>query len=158
RETPSQVLPLHRPEVTVNIGGLLGGWDYSPIFPVGRGNVHTMSVMNCDMVEVLRRLELARPAANILESSSMNTLLPCIVAAVVTGQGDPRPRLSGPEWPAYKGDAGLSGVSADDSIRPPFKLVWSYRLDGDASSDAGAGVTVAGGKVFVNVSNTRSIL
>ena len=58
----------------------------------------------------------------------------------------------------YKGDAGLTGVSADASVRPPLKLLWSYRLDGDASGDAGAGVTVAGGKVFVNVHNTRSIV
>src|SRR4051794_610495 len=86
----------------------------------------------------------------------MNPLAPCVLAALVIGQSEPP--LAGPEWPAYKGDAGLTGMSADDTIRPPFKLAWSYRLDGDASSDAGAGVTVAGGKVFVNVHNTRSIL
>src|SRR5262249_48302646 len=39
-----------------------------------------------------------------------------------------------------------------------FKLAWSYRLDGDASNDAGGGVIVAAGKVFVSVRNTRSIL
>src|SRR5690348_13672041 len=88
----------------------------------------------------------------------MSTFLPCLVAALFPGQASPAAPLAGPEWPAYKGNAGLTGVSADDSIRPPFKLAWSYRLDGDASSDAGAGVTVAGGKVFVNVHNTRSIL
>ena len=88
----------------------------------------------------------------------MNTFLPCLMAVLTLGQAGPNPPLAGSEWPAYRGDAGLSGVSSDLTIRPPFKLVWSYRLDGDASSDAGAGVTVAGGKVFVNVHNTRSIL
>src|SRR5690349_18897658 len=88
----------------------------------------------------------------------MNALLPCVLAALMTGQAASNPPLSGPEWPAYKGNAGFTGLSGDDTIRPPFKLDWSYRLDGDASSDAGAGVTVAGGKVFVNVHNTRSIL
>lgn len=85
----------------------------------------------------------------------MNGLFARAVALVA---GQPGPPLAGREWPAYKGDAGLTGVSADDAIRPPFRLAWTYRLDGDASSDAGAGVTVAGGKVFVNVHNTRSIL
>lgn len=88
----------------------------------------------------------------------MNTIFPCILAALALGQIGPNSPLVGSEWPAYRGDAGLSGVSPDPTIKPPFKLVWSYRLDGDASSDAGAGVTVAGGKVFVNVHNTRSIL
>lgn len=83
----------------------------------------------------------------------MNALL---VAALAFAQIDVP--LTGLEWPAYKGNAGITGVSPDDTIRPPFKLVWSYRLDGDASSDAGAGLTVAGGTVFVNVHNTRSIL
>lgn len=62
------------------------------------------------------------------------------------------------EWPQYRGNPGCTGVSPDNSVKPPLKLVWSYRLDGDASSDAGAGVTVAAGKVFVNVANTKSIL
>lgn len=87
----------------------------------------------------------------------MYTFLPCVFAALITGQTGPN-LPTGSEWPAYRGDAGLSGVSGDQTIRPPFKLIWSYRLDGDASSDAGAGATVAGGLVFVNVHNTRSIL
>lgn len=87
----------------------------------------------------------------------MNALLPCLVAALVS-QPASGPPLAGPEWPAYKGNAGLTGMSGDATIKPPFKLAWSYRLDGDASSDAGAGVTVAGGKVFINIHNTRSIL
>jgi len=62
------------------------------------------------------------------------------------------------DWPQYRGNSGFTGVSPDDSVKPPLKLLWSYRLDGDASGDAGAGVTVAGGKVFVNVNNTRSIV
>src|SRR5215210_4235728 len=89
----------------------------------------------------------------------MNMTLPFVLAGFLAGQiaaGDPPGKSS--EWPAYMGNAGHTGVSSDASIRPPFKLVWAYRLDGDASSDAGAGVTVAGGKVFVNVHNTRSIL
>src|SRR5262245_25727208 len=81
----------------------------------------------------------------------MNTLLYCVLTAAAPAAS------SEPEWPAYKGDAGLTGLSAE-AIEPPLKLAWTYRLDGDASSDAGAGVTVAGGKVFVNVHNTRSIL
>ena len=85
----------------------------------------------------------------------MNLLLPCLAASLLMGQNAP---LEASDWPAYKGNAGLTGVSSDDSIKPPFKLVWTYRLDGDASSDAGAGVTVAGGRVYVNVHNTRSIL
>jgi hypothetical protein len=62
------------------------------------------------------------------------------------------------EWPQYLGGPGHAGVSLDTSIKPPLKLVWSYRLDGDASGDAGAGVTVGGGLVFVNVSNSRALL
>src|SRR5262245_28632305 len=88
----------------------------------------------------------------------MTLFLPCVAAALVMGQANPNPPLVGREWPASKGNAGLTGVSGDNTIRPPFKLAWTYRLDGDASSDAGAGVTVAGGKVFVNIHNTRSIL
>lgn len=88
----------------------------------------------------------------------MNTFLSCVISALALGQTDPTLPLTGSAWPAYRGDAGLAGVSGDASIRPPFKLVWSYRLDGDASSDTGAGVIVAGGKVYVNVHNTRSIL
>ncbi len=88
----------------------------------------------------------------------MNTLLTWVLTVLAPGQAPAGAPLTGPEWPAYKGNAGLTGLSSDDSIRPPFKLAWTYRLDGDASSDAGAGVTVAGGKVFVNIHNTRSIL
>jgi len=62
------------------------------------------------------------------------------------------------EWPQYRGNAGLTGVSADSSVRPPFKLVWFFRADSDASGDAGAGVTVGGGKVYVTLANTRSLL
>jgi outer membrane protein assembly factor BamB len=88
----------------------------------------------------------------------VNPLLLASVLTALAAPPAPEPTLPGSEWPAYKGNAGLTGVSGDDTIRPPFKLAWTYRLDGDASSDAGAGVTVAGGKVFVNVHNTRSIL
>jgi len=49
----------------------------------------------------------------------MNALLSC-VAVLVLEQA--RPPAAESEWPAYKGNAGLTGVSADDSIRPPFNL------------------------------------
>lgn len=62
------------------------------------------------------------------------------------------------EWPQLKGNSGFTGLSPDDSVKPPLKLLWSYRLDGDASGDAGAGVIVAGGKVFVPVANSHSIV
>ncbi len=62
------------------------------------------------------------------------------------------------EWPQLKGDSGFTGLSSDETVKPPLKLVWSYRLDGDASGDAGAGVIVAGGKVFVSVANSHSIV
>ncbi len=62
------------------------------------------------------------------------------------------------EWPQLKGNSGFSGLSPDDTVKPPLKLVWSYRLDGDASGDAGAGVVVAAGKVFVPVANSHSIV
>ncbi|OAI48402.1 hypothetical protein AYO44_07145 [Planctomycetaceae bacterium SCGC AG-212-F19] len=88
----------------------------------------------------------------------MQTLIPCLMAALLTAQSTASEALSGPEWPAYKGDAGITGHSPDESIKPPFKLAWTYRLDGDASNDAGGGVIVAAGKVFVSVRNTRSIL
>ncbi len=55
----------------------------------------------------------------------MNTFLPCVFAALAMGQPGPNQPLAGSEWPAYRGDAGLSGVSSDPTIRPPFKLVWS---------------------------------
>jgi outer membrane protein assembly factor BamB len=88
----------------------------------------------------------------------MTTLLPCLLSALLTAQAAPNQELSGAEWPAYKGDAGTSGLSQDQIVKPPFKLAWTYRLDGDASSDGGGGVIVAGGKVFVAMHNTKSIL
>jgi outer membrane protein assembly factor BamB len=81
-----------------------------------------------------------------------------IVLAIAVGPAPAQQSANTHEWPQYRGNAGFTGVSADNSVKPPLKLVWSYRLDGDASSDAGAGVTVAGGKVFANVHNTRSIV
>lgn len=67
-------------------------------------------------------------------------------------------RQSRHEWPQLKGGAGFTGYSPDDTVRPPLKLLWSYRLDGDASGDAGAGVIVADDKVFVTVANSHSIV
>ncbi len=62
------------------------------------------------------------------------------------------------EWPQLKGNSGFTGLSSDESVKPPLKLVWSYRLDGDSSGDAGAGLIVAGGKVFATVANSHSIV
>src|SRR5262245_19068301 len=88
----------------------------------------------------------------------MNTILPWLLIALATGEASPNQELSGAEWHGYKGDAGTTGLSTDEIVKPPFKLSWTYRLDGDASNDAGGGVIVAAGKVFVSVRNTRSIL
>ncbi|MEX0702519.1 MAG: PQQ-binding-like beta-propeller repeat protein [Planctomycetales bacterium] len=62
------------------------------------------------------------------------------------------------EWPQYKGNVGQTGVSPDDSVKPPLALRWSYRMDGDASYDAGAGLIVGGGRVYSNVYNSRSLI
>lgn len=67
-------------------------------------------------------------------------------------------RASPNEWTHYKGDAGFTGATPDQSVRPPLKLLWSYRLDGDASNDAGGGPIVADGKLFLPVVNTRSVI
>ncbi len=61
-------------------------------------------------------------------------------------------------WPQHRGNSGSTGVSADESVKPPLKLAWSYRCDSDTTGDAGAGLTVAGGKVFCNMAMTRSVL
>ena len=61
-------------------------------------------------------------------------------------------------WSQHRGNAGSTGVSADTSVKPPLRMVWSYRCDSDTTGDAGAGLTVAGGKVFCNMAMTRSIL
>ncbi|MHC4915262.1 MAG: outer membrane protein assembly factor BamB family protein [Planctomycetota bacterium] len=66
--------------------------------------------------------------------------------------------LTGAEWPMYKGNPGMTGVSADKSVKPPFKLLWSYRTDSDTSGDALSGPTVAGGMVFQALANTGSLL
>ena len=54
-------------------------------------------------------------------------------------------------WPQHRGNSGSTGVSSDESLKPPFKLVWSYRCDSDTTGDAGAGLTVGGGKVYCNM-------
>jgi outer membrane protein assembly factor BamB len=61
-------------------------------------------------------------------------------------------------WPQHRGNPGSTGVSPDALIKPPLRLVWSYRCDSDTSGDAGAGLTVGGGLVFGNMEMTRSIL
>lgn len=62
------------------------------------------------------------------------------------------------EWPQYKGSAGFTGVSADDVLKPPLKLLWTYRTDGDATGEGGQGLIVADGKVFVSLDIEGSIL
>lgn len=69
-----------------------------------------------------------------------------------------RARETGSTWSQHRGNAGGTGVSTDPSVKPPLRLVWSYRCDSDTSGDAGAGLTVGGGKVFCNMQMTRSIL
>jgi outer membrane protein assembly factor BamB len=81
-----------------------------------------------------------------------------LTASLFVGAAQAQEPANTHEWSQYRGNPGCTGVSPDTSVKPPLKLVWSYRLDGDASSDAGAGVTVAAGNVFVNVANTKSIL
>lgn len=76
----------------------------------------------------------------------------CLTAATASERQRPH------EWPQLKGNSGFTGLSPDDTVKPPLKLLWSYRLDGDASGDAGAGVIVAEGKVFVTVANSHSIV
>ncbi len=80
-----------------------------------------------------------------------------IPAASLAGE-KPSGRPRGPEWPQHRGNAGGTGVSPDASVKPPLKLVWSYRCDSDTTGDAGAGLTVGGGKVFCNMEMTKSIL
>lgn len=74
----------------------------------------------------------------------------------VASEGAPeKPRAA--EWTQYRGE-GATGVSPDASIKPPLKLMWSYRCDSDTSGDACAGSTVAEGKVFTNMAMQRSTL
>lgn len=61
-------------------------------------------------------------------------------------------------WSQHRGNAGSTGVSADASVKPPLRMVWSYRCDSDTTGDAGSGLTVGAGKVFCNMAMTRSIL
>ncbi|MGE3803225.1 MAG: PQQ-binding-like beta-propeller repeat protein [Gemmataceae bacterium] len=76
----------------------------------------------------------------------------CLLASVTHGAE------TGSTWPQHRGNAGSTGVSLDGSIKPPLRLVWSYRCDSDTSGDAGAGLTVAGRLVFCNMEMTRSIV
>jgi hypothetical protein len=66
----------------------------------------------------------------------MNALLFCVVTAATVGPAAGAVRIG---MAGVQGGPGLTGVSGDDTVRPPFKLAWTYRLDGDASSDAGPG-------------------
>lgn len=49
-------------------------------------------------------------------------------------------------WPMYKGGAGYSGYSAESIVvKPPLKLVWSYRLD----SRCYASPVIGAGRIFI---------
>lgn len=85
--------------------------------------------------------------AHTLDSMARGLFLWAIalaLAAAFAGEGAPAVH----EWPQWHGDAGNTCVSSDPAVKPPFKLVWSYRLDSDGSGDAGSGVIVAGGLVY----------
>ncbi len=86
-------------------------------------------------------------------AAALGTVL-LLAAPALAGEA----KLAGPEWPMYKGNPGMTGVSPDKSVKPPFKLLWSYRTDSDTSGDALSGPTVAGGMVFQALANTKSLL
>ena len=75
-----------------------------------------------------------------MSSRALVSLLVVLVAgSVLAGENGRKP--SGPEWPNHRG-AGSAGMSPDGSVKPPLKLVWSYRCDSDTSGDACAGSTI----------------
>ncbi|MHC4914749.1 MAG: outer membrane protein assembly factor BamB family protein [Planctomycetota bacterium] len=86
----------------------------------------------------------------------MRAAIVTVVATLAVTACSAEPAQS--EWPQYRGDAGNTGVSPDTSVKPPLKLVWSYRCDSDTSGDACAGPTVAGGKIFTPMAMGRYIL
>ncbi len=98
---------------------------------------------------------IVRIATTLIFAATLGLL--CVFAEPCIGQ-DASKNQNLHEWPQLKGNPGFTGLSSDDSVKPPLKLLWSYRMDGDASGDAGAGVIVAGGMVFVPVANSHSIV
>lgn len=51
-----------------------------------------------------------------------------VVDAPFARQVRQRTKLTGPEWPTVGGDMGLSGVSPDTTIAPPFQPSWKTRV------------------------------
>src|SRR5690554_69824 len=82
-----------------------------------------------------------RGGVMILRRTKFTAVLACALVATCR-PGDAADPEHVSQWPLYQGGPGFSGHSPDESVKPPLKLVWSYRLDGDASGDAGGGVTV----------------
>ena len=81
--------------------------------------------------------------------------LPLLAVLASASAGEPvGEAIGGPKWPQFRGNSRVTGVSPDGSVKPPLKLLWSYRTDGDT----GAGVTVGGGKVFVTIGYHRDKL
>ena len=62
-----------------------------------------------------------REVEGSLSRSLMNTFLPLVIALLTMGQVGPNRPLVGSEWPAYRGDAGLSGVSTRSNDSAPFQ-------------------------------------
>ena len=81
-----------------------------------------------------------------------------LIAACILALGSAFAAENAHEWPQFKGGPGFTGYSPDDSVKPPFKLLWEFRTDGDGTGDAGGGVLVAEGKVFCLVTMTESVL
>jgi len=62
--------------------------------------------------------------------------LACFVSVAAWGAANTLAWMNGR---SFKGDSGFSGLSPDETLKPPLKLVWSYRLDGDASGTPAPG-------------------
>lgn len=62
------------------------------------------------------------------------------------------------DWPVYRGDPGYSGLAKDNSIKPPLKLLWSYRMDSDTSGDANSGPIIGDGKLYQSTYMERSVV
>jgi outer membrane protein assembly factor BamB len=71
-----------------------------------------------------------------------------ILSAVLCGSGMAQETGSGEahEWPIKGGNPGWTGLSADQRVRPPFRLKWVAQPGRNASH--ATGLAVGGGKVF----------
>lgn len=86
------------------------------------------------------------------------SLVVCFLSVANARGEEPKKDKGGHEWPQYKGNSGFTGISPDNSLKPPLKLLWTYRTDGDATGEEGRGIIVADGKVFVAHAMKGSIL